>query len=81
MSEEGNGWASTPPLRYRPKAADPAPWQPPDTPGVATCSSGLGNPVTVLYREVMNEQASWTDALFWFLMGAFSTAGVFYGLG
>ena len=44
-------------------------------------STGLGNPVTVLYREVMNEQASWTDALFWFLMGAFATAGVFYGLG
>lgn len=32
-------------------------------------SSGLQNPITVLYREVWNEHASWTDALFWYGLG------------
>lgn len=27
------------------------------------------NPIRVLYREVLNEQASWTDALFWYGLG------------
>lgn len=39
-------------------------------------SSGLGNPAKVLYEEVWNDSASWTDALFWFLMGALSVGGI-----
>ena len=43
---------------------------------MARSSSGLTNPVVHLYREVLNEQASWTDALFWFLVGALSMAAI-----
>ena len=39
-------------------------------------TTGLGNPVKVLYREVWNDQASWTDAVFWYLMGAISVASI-----
>lgn len=42
-------------------------------------STGLGNPVTTLYREVFNDQASWTDALFWYLMGAVSMGAIWWG--
>lgn len=42
-------------------------------------SSGLGNPVATLYQEVFNEKASWTDALFWFLMGNLSMAALWWG--
>ena len=43
-------------------------------------STGLGNPVSTLYREVFNEQASWTDALFWYAMGAISVAVIWWGV-
>lgn len=39
-------------------------------------STGLLNPVTTLYREVQNDQASWTDAVFWFVMGALGMAAI-----
>jgi hypothetical protein len=32
----------------------------------------LQNPVRALYEEVRNEQATWTDAVFWYVMGALS---------
>lgn len=37
---------------------------------MASTSSGLQNPVRTLYREVSNEHASWTDAVFWMCLGA-----------
>ena len=43
-------------------------------------STGLGNPVTVLYREVFNDSASWTDALFWYLLGALSVGSIWVTL-
>ena len=33
-------------------------------------SRGLENPVRALYREVSNDSASWTDAVFWMCLGA-----------
>ena len=39
-------------------------------------SSGLGNPVRVLYDEIGNEQASWTDAVFWYVIGFLSMAAI-----
>jgi hypothetical protein len=42
----------------------------------STSTSGLRNPVTTLYQEVVNEQASWTDALFWYLVGALTVAAI-----
>ena len=35
-------------------------------------TEGLGNPVRMLYREVLNERASWTDAIFWYGLGLLS---------
>lgn len=32
-------------------------------------SASMGNPVTKLYDEVFNDQATWTDALFWTVIG------------
>lgn len=46
---------------------------------VGRSSSGLGNPVTTLYREVFNDEASWTDALFWYLLGNLSMAAIWWG--
>ena len=34
----------------------------------------LGNPVTELYREVTNLQATWVDAVFWFVLGVLGNA-------
>lgn len=36
----------------------------------------LGNPARVLYDELRNEQASWTDAVFWYVIGAMSMAAI-----
>ena len=34
----------------------------------------LGNPVRELYREVTNLQATWVDAVFWFVLGVVGNA-------
>lgn len=36
----------------------------------------LRNPVRTLYDEIGNTEASWTDALFWYLLGAISVGAV-----
>ena len=39
-------------------------------------STGLRNPARVLYDEIWDGQASWTDAVFWFLVGAFCVGAI-----
>lgn len=34
-------------------------------------TTAMGNPVKTLYAEVFNDTASWTDAIFWMIMGGF----------
>lgn len=36
----------------------------------------LTHPARDLWREVTNDQASWTDALFWYVLGAMSIASI-----
>jgi hypothetical protein len=31
-----------------------------------------------LFEEVANEQASWTDAVFWYLVGVLTTAALWW---
>lgn len=49
----------------------------PSTNGWAISSTGVcpychrrANPVSALYAELKNEQATWTDAIFWMVVGA-----------
>ena len=43
-------------------------------PHCGSSTSAMGNPVTALYDELRNDRASWTDAIFWMILGGFTGA-------